>query len=149
LKKLIVFMAVLVFSLVFAAQSYAAGMGMSSTTSTDNTGNGSVLGSNRTGMGLPGITGTTGVSGTGMSNYGTTGYTSTSTPSSYIGTSSTYGTNSTNYGTNGTMRGFNYRANAATNNNNGSWGWLGLLGLLGLAGLRSNNREEHRIKDKH
>ncbi|MDR6553807.1 WGxxGxxG family protein [Paenibacillus qinlingensis] len=39
-----------------------------------------------------------------------------------------------------TYRTNSYRANATTDNNNGSnWGWLGLVGLLGLAGLRSSN----------
>jgi MYXO-CTERM domain-containing protein len=159
LKKLTVTMIVLVFSLVFAAQSFAAGMlgtnngvGMS-TTSTDNTGSGSILGGNR-GVGA-GTTGTTGVYGTGMAGTSTILYTPsptgtyglynsasriTSTPTTYGGTSST------SYNTNGTMRGYNYRTNATTTNNNNDWGWLGLLGLLGLVGLRRNNEEKHREK---
>jgi MYXO-CTERM domain-containing protein len=158
LKKLTVTMIVLVFSLVFAAQSFAAGMlgtnngvGMSSTTSTDNTGSGSILGGNR-GVGA-GTTGTTGVTGTGMT--GTSTILSTPLPTvtygSYYGSSrimstpTTYGgTSSTSYNTNGTMRGYNYRTNATTSTTNNNWGWLGLLGLLGLVGLRRNNEEKHR-----
>jgi hypothetical protein len=165
LKKLTVTIAVIVFSLVFAMQGFAAGMlganngmGTSSTTSTDNTGSGSILGGNR-GVGA-GITGTAGVTGTGMTGMGisTYGITPTTSPTygsygSYPGTSSimstptTYGgTSSTSYNTNGTMRGYNYRTNAATNTNNNNWGWLGLLGLLGLMGLRRNN--EHRDRER-
>jgi hypothetical protein len=170
LKKLTVFMALLVFTLIFASQTSAAGLldgnnglGTSSTNPRDNTG--SVLGGNRTG--IVGTTGTTGVSGTGMSGTGygtgagmtgpgtgmTGGYGSTGT-STYGSTGysspSTYGgTSSTSYGTHGTMRGYNSRTNAATNNTGTSnWGWLGLLGLIGLAGMRSGNRDENRSGNK-
>ncbi|WP_010274167.1 WGxxGxxG-CTERM domain-containing protein [Paenibacillus senegalensis] len=40
--------------------------------------------------------------------------------------------------------GFNYRANAANNNDN--WSWLGLLGLVGLAGLMGRNRNSEPEK---
>ncbi|MEX2460533.1 MAG: WGxxGxxG-CTERM domain-containing protein [Paenibacillaceae bacterium] len=156
MKKLTVTLAVLIFSLVFASQTFAAGMlganngvGISSTTST----NGSILGVNR-GVGV-GTTGTTGVSGTGMLNPGVSNYgispTPTTTPSTYssygtrtLSTPSTFvGTSSTNYNPNGTMRGYNYRTNATTRTTN-NWGWMGLLGLLGLIGLRSNNNNRDR-----
>lgn len=71
------------------------------------------------------------------------------------------GTNGTNMGTNnyGTFdtnrmnmndtngnrtRTNNYRATAATTDNDFDWGWLGLLGLIGLAGMRGKNRDEVR-----
>ncbi len=139
MKKLTIIMAVLVFTLVFATSGYAAGMlggnnGTSSTTSTDNTGSGSVLGGNR--MGTTGNYGTmstppaSGIYG----SYNTT----TSTPSTYGGT------DASRYNTNGTMRGYNYRTNATTTDNDMDWGWLGLLGLLGLIGLRKTNDDRHR-----
>ncbi|MDB5054301.1 MAG: hypothetical protein JWM44_2351 [Bacilli bacterium] len=159
LKKLTVITAMLVFSLIFGTESFAAGMtgsGTSTTSSTDKTGSGSTIGGNVNGLGTTGMYGssnvlgnipTTSPYGTGTSAYGT-GTTSTYSPSP---TPTTYsGTSSTSYGTNGTMRGYNYRTTATDTTNNGSWGWLGLLGLLGLIGMRNNNsnREEHRSGNK-
>lgn len=158
MKKLTLSIAVLVFSLVFATSGYAAGMlganngmGMSSSTS-DNTGSGSVLGGNRgmgannagaTGMGMSGTSAysnglsTPPPSGIYPRDYGYGTSRSMSTPSTYGGTSST------SYNTNGTMRGYNYRTAAADTDDN-NWGWMGLLGLLGLIGLRRTNENKHR-----
>jgi hypothetical protein len=156
MKKLTVSMAVLIFSLIFAAQTNAAGvlgvnngMGTSSTTSTDHTGSGSKIGGGTLGTGVvqekvvvyPTSTPTPPSTYGSYGSYnGSTGHT-LSTPTRYGGTSST------SYNTNGTMRGYNYTAKATTTNNN-NWGWMGLLGLLGLIGLRNNNDNRDRERER-
>jgi MYXO-CTERM domain-containing protein len=104
---------------------------------------------------------TTGTTGTTTGTYTAPG-TTTTTTGTYTapGTTGAYGTTGTTtygtrtgYGVTDQFRGYgntadgmttrygNYRTYAATNTNNGSWGWLGLIGLAGLFGLRSNDRK--------
>jgi hypothetical protein len=185
LKKLTIAMVVLVFSLVFAMQGFAAGilganniMGTSSTTSTDNTGSGSILGGNRgvgagtmgttgvTGTGMlgtqctPGISGTTGTGTYGTSAYGTSTYgiSPTTSPTygsygSYPGTSRIMSSPGTYGGTSSTSYNTNgtmrgYNYRTNAATNTNNNNW-GWLGLLGLLGLMGLRRNnEHRDRER-
>ncbi|MFD0670783.1 WGxxGxxG family protein [Cohnella sp. GCM10027633] len=107
----------------------------------DNNGNGTRLGNDARRLGndvRSGLDRTFGTNGTGTyspngavtnNGYGTYDRTRMN---AYRGMSTT---------SNG-VRTNNYRAAAATDNDDGfDWGWLGLLGLLGLAGMRGRSRD--------
>jgi MYXO-CTERM domain-containing protein len=133
LKKLAIYVSVIVLLLAFGGAAFAAG-------TSAGTGTGGTTGT----MGTTGTTGTTATTspspspGSAVAPYGTGG---TGAGYGTAGTANTYGTTGAggNYGTTGYNMN-TYRTRATDNRMD--WGWLGLLGLFGLAGMRNRNRND-------